>query len=315
MESSPLGMLAAELRNMIYGLILYEPQGIHLKAGDGRAEVFSCFKEEDREFCDCFRRFHGPDCAARKDRIGQSVKPIDGTDSHSRHVLTLTQTCRQIRTETESMFFALNVFHWHPLLWSEESWFPPQKLQRYHDDADLCNRWFRGVGAENIQLMRGVVIEGPQWLLPLEDQYNPIEHHEWLRIVRDKEQRICASVTMPKSVTVRCRFDLSGALLPSIKEIGPAELCKITGDQFRTLSPYMSLDLELPLGDTRAAENKQAALDILQGSTRTRSRLIRSHAGHCEQDCVIATHMLALEGAIEHLEVHMIRLMAAAKML
>ena len=73
MDDSPLQMLSPELRNTIYELVLYQPDGVVVSVWDGRPQL--------------------------KRRAEQRNNP-----------LALTQTCKQVREESVLLFYYINCF-------------------------------------------------------------------------------------------------------------------------------------------------------------------------------------------------------------
>ena len=171
MEHSPINTIPAELRLNIYELVVHEPQGIHLKAEIDQGVRFGRFKPEDRDLCDCFNMVHLQACACLKVKQSQLANPDADGLRHRQSLLAITQTCKQIHEESDGLFYSLNVFHWHPSRWAEEwnneeeSWPPPQTGSS-PDDANLCRLFLSSLGAQNVELMKRFVIEGPQWLPP-----------------------------------------------------------------------------------------------------------------------------------------------------
>ncbi|KAK4891301.1 hypothetical protein LTR27_010104 [Elasticomyces elasticus] len=109
-EQSPLFQLPAELRLVIYELVLVLPSGYcRRRAGDDRHRM-SCVPDQDKKVT----------------IVDPKYSTKVWTTSNSYSVLTILQTCRRVRDEAQKIFYTFN--HLRVLLVDERS---------RHDRADI----------------------------------------------------------------------------------------------------------------------------------------------------------------------------------
>ena len=292
MENSPLAKLPAELRNTIYEYTLYQPEGVHVKAHHNQANSFGCFEPDTALLRDCLQTKHGPDCGCILGMNRYSARSDNAKGQpQSRHLLVLTQTCRQIRVESYAMFFSLNAFYVHELQCSEDGWRPSYQTGLLPNNLEACKRWLYSVGPKLVAIMREFVIEGPQWQHLRHDSQH-METERWITITRQSVPQLFDPMPMPPAVFMTCCFDFSSILLWPVRKAGATQLCSITREPLSRLSPYMSIRFGFAMLAPDAALN-----EVVEDMTR-RFGLFSSHEEHSVHQCTIAKELRELEFAI-----------------
>lgn len=104
LESSPFGRLSAELRLIIWEYALYREDGIQLNHIETPNECSTANIEPNQ---------HASSTASKFDGLELTVYTIDDTYNTEKQppLLSLTQTCKQIRYEAMPVFLESNAFH------------------------------------------------------------------------------------------------------------------------------------------------------------------------------------------------------------
>jgi len=136
MDSSPFSKLAPELRNQIYALVLYEPEGIRLIQNLG-------VDPETYELND-------------DGRITARHKLC------TRRLLALTTTCKEIRAECLKMFYATNTFIIRPAILSKSvGHWSKASSDEYQSALLSLQVWMRQIQPQARHAMQRLVLELP----------------------------------------------------------------------------------------------------------------------------------------------------------
>lgn len=214
MDNSPLAKLPGELRNRIYELALYHPNGVRLR----------------EDSTDRYTRHHELAIFGILHKLGH------------RHVLALAQTCRVVRMECQLLFFQLNDFHVSSSLWDGPDFDLPGDPGMasvieaphpfsYHRDA--WNSWLTQIGPCNAASLDRMVVDlGSCW----PDEWDPSK--QWHEVLSFFSAQLLASLsTSACYVTFGFSFDAVGC------QLSKGGACEFTGETAKAGSEEMKLTL------------------------------------------------------------------------
>ncbi|KAF2168227.1 hypothetical protein M409DRAFT_21667 [Zasmidium cellare ATCC 36951] len=157
MDRSPFAKLAPELRNQIYELVLYDPQGFVFTYRNGRYD---------------------------KNKLVDIRKP--NRKPKEANFFAITTVCRQMRKETSQLFYSINTFT-HPMkLYRFGTKMSKEQTRRYGLRLKHGRKWLKSIGPANSAAISHYEIDLGQWELWRSDGSGS---REWRTMARCLERK------------------------------------------------------------------------------------------------------------------------------
>ena len=257
MENSPFAKLAPELRNRIYELVLYKQEGFH-------------FTED--EFGDPHTVCHPSPRPNSYERCSNTV---------NRHLLALTQVCRDIRSESSSLFFSINAFRIDTCTCAENV----NGVRKHHDDCpdrlEACEFWLRAIGPNNASAIQRLEFDFGTWQAwkgatgDSDGLSMSRDNNSWLASTRKIERYVFLLYGISWSIGIRIVVTLEFReilIRPTTYRSTPYQPC--------FLNPTLSINDCATLTINVPSASSSTALEIAEKSLKEKAEMLRSHELH-----------------------------------